>query len=457
MFITKKHISRRTVLRGMGTMVSLPLLEAMVPAQTRLSQTAASPHSRLACIEVVHGDAGSTSYGTEQNLRMPKTEGRDFEFTKILKPLEPLRNYLTVVSMMDCHPADAFTPEEVGADHYRSSATTLTGCHPKQTMGSDIHCGTSIDQLYAQKFGQDTPLPSIQIATENEELTGACLFHYSCQYMSTICWATPTQPLPMTYDPRTVFEDLFGSGVSEAERVENRRIDRSILDGLMHNVAALKKGLSAGDRSRVDSYLDNVREIERRIQSIEAYNASGVKREVPNAPLAVPESWDEFVKLMLDLQVLAFSSETTRVSAMKLGFDVSNRIFPESGVKIAWHPASHHGEVPRAIEELAKINVYHHSLIAYFADKLKNTPDGDGNLLDHSLVFYGSPLGDSNVHTHRRVPFLLLGHAGGTVKGNLHLKTAEGTPQANGLLTILNKLGVQDIDSVGDSTGTIPI
>jgi hypothetical protein len=457
MFITKKHISRRTVLSGMGAMVSLPFLEAMVPAQTRLKQTAASPRSRLACIEVVHGDAGSTSYGTDKNLRMPKTEGANFEFTKILKPLEPLRDYLTVVSMMDCHGADAFTPEEVGADHYRSSATTLTGCHPKQTMGSDIHCGTSIDQTYAQKFGQDTPLPSIQIATENEELTGACLFHYSCQYMSTVCWATPTQPLPMTYDPRAVFEDLFGSGASEAERAENRRINRSILDGLMHNVASLKKGLSTADRSRVDSYLENVREVERRIQAIEAYNASGVKREVPNAPLAVPDSWEDFVKLMFDLQVLAFSAETTRVSAMKLGFDVSNRVFPESGVTIPWHPASHHGEVPRAIEELAKINLYHHSLIGYFADKMRKTPDGDGNLLDHSLILYTSPIGDSNVHTHRRVPFLLLGHAGGTVKGNLHLKTPEGTPQANGLLTALTKLGVQDIDSVGDSTGTIPI
>ena len=457
MFITKKHLSRRTVLKGIGAAVSLPLLEAMVPAQTPLNKTAASPRSRLACVEVVHGDAGSTTYGTEQNLRMPKTEGRDFAFTQILKPLEPYKDYLTVVSMMDCHQADAFTPEEVGADHYRSSATTITGCHPKQTMGSDIYCGTSIDQIYAQRFGQDTPLPSIQLATENEDLTGACLFHYSCQYMSTICWATPTQPLPMTSDPRLAFEELFGSGDSEAKRAENRKMNRSILDGLMHNVAALKKGLSANDRSRVDSYLENVREIERRIQAIEAYNASGNKRELPNAPLAVPDSWDELVKLMFDLQVLAFSAEITRVSAMKMGFDVSNRIFPESGVKIAWHPASHHGEFPRAIDELAKINAYHHSLMGYFAEKLKETPDGDGNLLDHSLVFYGSPLGDSNVHTHRRVPFLLLGHASGTVKGNLHLKTEEGTPQANGLLTILKKLGVTDIDSVGDSTGTIPI
>ena len=455
MFITKKHISRRTVLRGMGAMVSLPFLEAMVPAQTRLSQTAASPRSRLACVEVVHGDAGSTDYGTKENLYMPAKEGSNFEFTKILKPLEPFRDYLTVASMMDCHPADPFSPEEVGADHFRSSAVFLTASHPKQTEGSDILCGTSIDQMYAQRFGQDTPMPSIQLQTENlDDGTGS--FHYSSVYMSTISWASPTQPLPMTYSPRMAFEELFGSGGSEADRAERRRINRSIIDVVMHNVAALKRGLGASDRRRVDSYLDNVREIERRIQAIEVYNASGVERELPNAPTAVPDSWDEFVKLMLDLQALAFSSETTRVSALKLSYDGTNRVFPESGMNIPWHSASHHGETPSAIEEYAKLNVYHHSLMAYFADKLKNTPDGDGNLLDHSVVFYGSSMGDSNIHNHKRVPFLLLGHASGTLKGNLHLRAAEGTPQANGLLTILHKLGL-DVDAVGDSTGTIAI
>ncbi len=456
MFIQKKHLSRRTVLRGLGATVSLPLLEAMIPAQTRLSQTAAVSKPRLACIEVVHGDAGSTTYGTNQHLHMPEKEGADFEFTKILKPLEPFRDDLTVVSLMDCHGADPITPEEVGADHFRSSAVFLTACHPKQTMGSDIFCGPSVDQVYAQKFGQDTPLPSIQLQTENEDSTGACFFNYSCVYMNTISWATPTQPLPMTYNPRMAFEELFGSGGTEADRAERRRINRSILDGLVHNAAALKKGLSASDRGRVDTYLDNVREIERRIQAIEAYNSSGAKRELPNAPIGVPDSWEEHVKLMLDLQVLAFSAEITRVSTTKFSRDVSNRVFAESGCTTSFHTASHHAEAPKQIEEFAKINVYHHSLVAYFADKLKNTPDGDGSLLDHSLVLYGSAMGDSNVHTHKRVPFILLGHSNGTLKGNRHLKVPEGTPQANGLLTVLHKVGVE-ADSFGDSTGTISI
>lgn len=456
MFITKKHISRRTLLQGAGAFISLPLLEAMIPAQTRLSQTAAAQKSRLACIEIVHGDAGSTTYGTEKNLRMPAKEGRDFEFTKILKPLEPYRDYLTVVSMMDCRLADPAAPEEVGADHFRSSAVFLTASHPKQTMGSDIYCGVSVDQVYAQKFGQDTPLPSIQLQVENEDSTGACFYNYSCVYMNTISWGSPTLPLPMTYNPRMAFEELFGSGGTEAERAERRRINRSILDGVVHNVAKLKQGLNSADRTRVDSYLDNVREIERRIQAIEAYNSGSVKRELPNAPIGVPDSWEQHVKLMLDLQVLAFSADVTRVATMKFSRDVSNRVFAESGSTAAFHSASHHGSVPKSIEDLAIINVYHHKMLAYFADKLKNTPDGDGNLLDHSLVMYGSPLGDSNVHAHKRVPFLLLGHGNGTVKGNLHLKCPEGTPQANGLLTILHKLGV-DQERFGDSTGTIAI
>ena len=456
MFITKKHISRRAVLRGTGAMISLPLLEAMVPAQTPLNRTAASPKSRLACIEIVHGDAGSTSYGTDNNLRMPAKEGRDFEFTKILKPLEPFRDDLTVVSMMNCDGADPLVPEEVGADHFRSSAVFLTASHPKQTMGSDVYCGPSIDQLYAQTFGQDTPLPSMLLQVENEDATGACFYNYSCVYMNTISWASATQPLPMTYNPRMAFEELFGSGGSKAERAERRTINRSILDGLSRSAASLTRGLGPADRARLDSYLDNVREIERRIQAIEAYNASHPDRNLPDAPIGVPDSWEEHVKLMLDLQVLAFSAEVTRVSAMKFSRDVSNRVFSESGSKIAFHVASHHQSVPKSIEELAVINTYHHNLVAYFADKLKNTPDGDGNLLDHSLVLYGSSMGDSNVHGHKRVPFLLLGHAGGTVKGNLHLKTPEGTPQANGLLTVLQKLGM-DIDRFGDSTGTISI
>ncbi|MBI4471209.1 MAG: DUF1552 domain-containing protein [Acidobacteria bacterium] len=456
MFISKKHISRRTVLRGMGAAVTLPFLEAMVPAMTPLRQTPANPRTRLACIEVVHGSAGSTQWGTETNILQPVKAGRDFDFTPILKPFEPFRDYTTIVSMMDCHTADPYVPEEVGADHFRSSAVFLSAAHPKQTMGSDVYNGTTIDQMYAQKFGQDTPVPSIQLCTENEDASGSCAFNYSCVYMQTISWSSPTTPLQMTYNPRMAFEELFGTGFSEKDRASRRRINRSILDGITHDIARLQKNLNPSDRGRLDSYLENVREIERRIQAIEAYNTNNPEREIPTAPIGVPDSWDELAKLMIDLQVLAFMAETTRVSTFKLGRDTSNRVFPESGSTSPFHSASHHGDTPSAIREFAKINTYHASLLAEFVQKLKNTPDGDGNLLDHSLVLYGSGMGNSNVHAHKRVPFVLVGHASGAVKGNLHVVCKEETPQANGLLAVLHKLGV-NVDSIGDSTEPVAI
>jgi hypothetical protein len=274
--------------------------------------------------------------------------------------------------------------------------------------------------------------------------------------MDTVSWSTPTTPLPMTLNPRMVFEDLFGEGGSQAERATRQKAARSILDGITHDVARLKKNLNTNDRNNLTNYLENVREIERRIQAIEAYNSSGVKRELPAAPIGVPDSWDEHVKLMADLQVLAFSADVTRVSALKLGRDTSNRVFPESGNTTPFHSASHHGQTPTGVGNFAQINKYHVNLLAYFLEKLKNTPDGDGNLLDHSLVLYGSAMGDSNVHAHRRVPFLLAGHASGAVKGNLHVRCNEGTPQANALLTVLQKLGIQQ-EVLGDSTGAIAI
>lgn len=456
MFITKKHLSRRTVLRGMGTAIALPFLESMVPAMTPLRQTAATPKSRFAAIEVVHGCSGSTEWGTDNNIWTPATEGRDFEFTSILKPLESFRDYTTVISMMDCNQADPFTPEEVGADHFRSAAVFLTACHPKQTMGSDVYNGTSIDQMYAQKFGQDTPLPSIQLCSENEDASGSCAFNYSCVYMNTVSWSSPTTPLPMTYNPRAAFEQLFGTGGTEADRAARRRVNSSILDGIMHDVARIEKDLNGRDRDRLGTYLDNVREIERRIQAIEKYNMAGGPREIPEAPIGVPDSWDEHVKIMMDLQHLAFSAEITRVGALKLGRDTSNRVFPESGSLTPFHSASHHGDTPNGIQDLAKINRYHISLMAYFMDKLRNTEDGDGNLLDHSLVLFGSGMGNSNVHAHKRVPFVLAGHASGTVQGNMHVRCAEDTPQANGLLTVAQKLGL-DVQEVGDSTAAIAI
>ncbi len=457
MFITKKHISRRTMLRGMGAAVALPFMDSMVPAQTPLKNTAANPKSRFAAIEIVHGSAGSTMYGTENNLWSPGTEGRDFEFTKILKPLEPFREYTTIVSDTDCSPADAISAEEVGADHFRSSAVFLTAAHAKQTEGSDIYNGTSIDQMYAHEFGQDTPLPSIQLSIENLDSSGTCGYHYSCFYMDTISWSSPSKPLPMTRDPRLAFEELFGSGGTAEDRASRQRINRSILDGITHDVARLQKDLDPVDRGRLSDYLENIREIERRIQRIEAYNVEHVgERELPTAPIGVPDNWEEHVKLMYDLQALAFAADVTRVSAFKLSRDTSNRVFPESGSDAPFHTASHHQAKPSLIEDKAKINRYHVGMLSYFIDKLKNTPDGDGNLLDHTLVLYGSPMGDGNIHGHKRVPMVLVGHASGALKGNMHLRCPDETPEANILLTTMHKLGV-NIETIGDSTGLLAI
>jgi len=456
MFITKKALSRRTVLRGFGATIALPFLEAMVPAQSPLQKTAASPKSRFAAIEVVHGCAGSTPHGNDIALWRPLKEGSNFEFGLIVKPLEAFRDYVTIASNMDCGGADSKSPEEVGADHFRNAAVFLTAAHPKQTVGADVRCGTSIDQIYAQQHGQDTPLPSVQLCTEVMDASGSCAYKYSCVYMDTISWSSPTAPLPMTYNPRSAFEQIFGSGATKDERLKRQRMNRSILDTINHDVARIKQDLDARDGSRLADYLDSVREIERRIQIVEAHNSSGADRVTPSAPVGIPDSWDEWVKIMMDLQVAAFAAEVTRVATLKLGRDVSLRVFPESGNTTPFHTASHHGETNKGIEEYAKINKYHVGLMAYFLDKLKNTPDGDGNLLDHSLVLYGSAMGDSHVHSHKMVPAALAGHACGKVRGNLHVKMPSGTPQANLLLTILNRLGVE-MSEIGDSTGTIAI
>ncbi|HUI54116.1 MAG TPA: DUF1552 domain-containing protein [Bryobacteraceae bacterium] len=455
-FVTKKHISRRTVLRGVGAALSLPLLDSMVPAQTPLRKTAAAPPTRLTCIEMVHGAAGSTGEGSNKHYWSPEKVGCDFEFTQTLAPLEPYRDYITIISDTDLHPATAYSAAEEGADHFRSSAVYLTAAHPKMTEGSDYFVGPSIDQVYAQKFGQDTPLPSIQLCIEMVDASGACDYGYACVYADTISWASETNPLPMTLDPRMVFENLFGEGGTPEERRARQQVNRSILDWISHDVARLQRNLGPSDRSRLSAYLENVREIERRIQRIEKYNSSGETRQLPAAPLGVPDSYEEHVRLMFDLQVLAFMTDMTRVSAFKMSRDVSGRVFPESGVKTPFHPCSHHGETPTRLAEFAKLNRYHVSLIPYFLEKLKSTPDGDGNLLDHSMVLYGSPMGDGNVHNHKRVPIFLAGHANGQLKGNLHVRCDDGTPMANILLTMIRKLGV-DVKQFGDSTGEIAV
>jgi len=456
MLITKKHLSRRTVLRGMGVSLGLPFLESMVPAQTPLAKTAAVSKTRLCCIEMVHGAAGSTAEGTSKNYWAPAKEGRDFDWSLSLEPLKDLKDYVTIVSDTDLHPATAWSAAEEGADHFRSSAVYLTAAHPKMTEGSDYYAGTSLDQLYAQHHGQDTPLPSIQLCIEMVDASGACDYGYACVYADTISWASPTQPLPMTLDPRMAFENLFGEGGTAEERLSRQRVNRSILDWISHDVARLQRNLGPSDRSRLSAYLDDVREIERRIEKIEKYNASGAARALPAAPLGVPDDYEEHVNLMFDLQALAFMTETTRVSAFKMSRDVSGRVWPKSGVKTPFHPCSHHGEAPTRVEEFARLNRYHVSLIPYFLNKLKNTPDGEGNLLDHTLVMYGSPLGDSNVHNHKRVPVFLAGHANGKVQGGQHIRCKDGTPMANIMLSMAQKLNV-NVEKFGDSNGTIAI
>jgi hypothetical protein len=458
MFITKKHLPRRTVLRGMGSAIALPLLEAMVPARTAIAQSAAAPSPRFCAIEIVHGAGGSTLTGEKEHYWVPSKEGADFELGLSLKPMEPLREHMTIVSNTDLNGARTWESSEEGADHTRSSAVYLSGAHPKMTAGADYLNGTTIDQLYAQRRGQDTPLPSLQLAIEDVgSLNGTCDYRYSCVYANTISWSSPTTPLPMEIDPRVVFEQMFGDGATPEERLARRQQDRSILDTVVAEVARLRTGLDPSDRNRLNSYLDDVREIERRIERIETFNASGAERALPDTPVGVPDSFEDHVHLMFDLQVLAFMTNVTRVSAFKMGRDVSSRVYPDSGVKVPFHALSHHGEVAETILEFAKLNAYHVSKAAYFIEKLKNTPDGDGSLLDHSLVMYGSPMGDSHVHEHKRLPVFLAGHANGRVKGNLHLKCPPGTPMANLLLTTLHKLGVDDIDHVGDSTGFLSI
>ncbi len=359
MFLARRHLARRTVLRGLGVTLSLPLFDAMVPAQTPLADTAASPRSRLACIEIVHGAAGSTVDGSNKHYWSPAATGSAFTLTETLAPLEAHRDALTIVSGTDLNAATAWTPAEEGADHFRSSAAFLTAAHPKMTEGADILCGPSIDQIYASRHGQDTPIPSLQLCIESLDGSGACDYGYACIYSDTISWASPTTPLPMTLDPRMVFESLFGDGSTPAERRHRQQLSGSILDWISSSVSTLRKDLGPSDRSRLDLYLDDVREIERRIQRIEQFNQSGEARALPAAPAGVPDSYDEHVRLMFDLQVLAFMTGVTRVSAFKMSRDVNQRVFPETGVRTSFHSASHHAEVPSKIAEFAKINRYH--------------------------------------------------------------------------------------------------
>jgi hypothetical protein len=448
------HMPRRTFLRGVGATVALPFLDAMIPAG-RVWGKSAADKTRVVCIELVHGAAGSNAWGASRHLWSPAVAGRNFELIEdgALSPLQPWRDYLTIVSNTDVRMAEAFDGPEIGGDHFRSSAVFLTQSHPKQTQGSDLYVGTSLDQLIAERIGQQTAIPSMQLCIENLDQAGGCYYNYACAYTDTISWASPTEPLPMIRDPRVAFDLLFGAGGTNAERAARRRANQSILDWIVGEVGYLKRDLGAADRQRVDQYLENIRELERRIQRIEARNTSGEPRELPEAPAGVPDSFAEHMKLMFDFQVLAFESDMTRVFSFKTGRDASNRVYPESGTNKGFHPASHHGGREAAVLDFNMINRYHVSMLPYFLEKLKTTMEGERNLLDQTLIVYGSPMADGNLHNHRRCPLLLLGGANGKLEGNLHLKAPDGTPMANVFLTLLHRLGLDDLHSFGDSTG----
>ena len=456
--LSGKSLPRRTFLRGMGAVVALPYLDAMTPALgafgKRAGSAAATNKTRFVAIELVHGAAGSNNWGASKNLWTPAKVGRDFELIAegALPSLEPWRKYLTIVSNTDVRMAEAFDAPEIGGDHFRSSAVFLTQSHPKQTNGSDLFVGVSMDQLIARKISADTVLPSMQLCIENLDQAGGCYYNYACAYTDSICWARPDEPLPMIRNPRVAFDLLFGAGNNNADREARRKQNASILDWITGEVKGLKRDLGAADRERIDKYLEDVRELERRIQTVEKRNSSGEQRDIPEAPIGVPDSFEEHMKLMFDLQVLALASDTTRVIAFKTGRDASNRAYPESGTNKGFHPASHHGGREPAILDFNLINRYHVSMLPYFLDKLKNTMDGDKDLLEQTVIVFGSPMGDPNLHNHRRCPLLFLGHGNGMLEGNMHLKAPDGTPMANVFLSLMHKFGLKNT-TFGDSTG----
>ena len=444
-FITKKHLPRRTFLRSVvGASIALPLLDSMIPSMTALAATAANPKSRLGFIYVPHGAV--------MDKFTPAKEGAGFEFTPILSPLEPYRDRLTIITGLANKAAES--QGDGGGDHARSAPSYLSGVHPKRTEGEDIHAGMTIDQIAAEKIGQDTPLPSLELGTEDTGLVGVCDVGYSCAYMNSIAWRTSSTPLPMEINPRIVFERLFGDGSSEAERLAHKQEDRSILDSVTQETSHLERGLGTKDRQRISEYLENIREIERRIQKAEKQASANLS--VPETPIGVPESFDEHAKLMFDLQALAYQADITRVSTFMLARDLSQRTFPQIGVPEPHHATSHHGNNPATIAKLAKINNYHVSLLAYFLAKLKATPDGDGTLLDHSMILYGSSMSNPNEHNHFPLPLLLAGGASGKLQGGRHLKFPERTPMANMLLSVLDKSGIH-MDKLGDSTGMLEL
>jgi uncharacterized protein DUF1552 len=442
MFITKKHLSRRTFLRASGATIGLPLLSAMVPAGTALSQTAAAAKPRLGFFYLPHGAImDNTTFGKEMNRWTPDREGRDFDLKPILEPFAPLKQHLTVVSGLGNKPAES------PAVHAIIPGTWLS-CVPPQRSQSP-NAGISVDQIAARHIGQETPLPSLEIATEERGGTSGCDGTYGCSYSRTISFRTPTTPLPMEADPAKVFAKIFGRGNTAAEREDITNTFTSVLDMVTAEVANLERGLGAADRAIVADYLDSVREIERRVQLLSARDLTGV--DVPTVPVAVPD-FDARLRLMFDLLAVGYQTNITRIATFMMAAEVSNTPYPHVGVPDAFHPLSHHAENKQSMEKLVIVQRYHSDVFAGFLTKLAALPDGDGgSILDNSIFLYGSNMSNSNKHDSFPLPTLVFGHGGG-IKGQQHLRYADRTPIANLLFTLMLRAGVP-VESVGDSTG----
>lgn len=439
MMITKRALSRRTVLRSLGAAIPLPFLDSMVPALTALHQTAAQPRMRFGAVYVPNGVIPGQWF--------PTTEGAAFEFSPSLKPLERFRDRLMVVSGLDSVP-----PPPPGERQYNNHADASTRFLTDVTPSRSLRAGVSIDQILAKHIGQDTALPSMELALESVDSGSSCDFGRSCVYTGTIAWSGPTAPLPMEHDPSAAFVRLFGDGTADAKARETRaRQKGSILDSLLDEVGRLQASVSAPDRSRLSGYLDSVRDVERRIQKAVAIN---IAEPSFDRPAGIPDTFEQHARLMFDLQWLAYQGDVTRVITFMIGREFSGRTYPEIGVPDAHHPISHHQRDPSRMEKCAKINHYHVSLFAEFVEKLNATPDGDGSLLDHVAIVYGAGMSEGNGHIPENLPILIVGGANGRIAGGRHVKFAKGTPLANFHLSLLDRFGVR-LDQHGNSTGPV--
>jgi len=445
MIITKKALHRRTFLRGIGTTLALPLLDAMVPAMAATRVTSANPAVRLGFVYVPNGII--------QKGWLPSTTGAGFEFASTMKPLEPFRDKLLVLSNLMQNGGRALG--DGAGDHARAGASWLTGVHPKKTEGVNIMAGVSADQIAAKELGKKTQLASLEIGLEEPTLAGSCDTGYSCAYTNTISWRTPTTPNPMEINPRAVFERLFGDGDSTepAARLKLMREDRSILDFVREDVARLEPGLGSRDKSKLNEYLDGIREVERRIQKAEEQSAT-MKMPLLERPSSIPDEFEEHAKLMSDLMVIAYQTDMTRVISFMMAREGSNRSYRSIGVSDGHHSVTHHQNDPEKIAKTMKIDELHVRSFAYLLNKMNSTPDGDGTLLDHSVILYGSSISDGNVHTHHDLPLVLAGGASVRIKSGRHIRYAPETPMNNLLLTMLDRSGVP-AETLGDSTGKL--